>query len=171
MIKNFRFCPRCGGALKKETTNLYICSKCGFHLYINPKPSNALIITTTNNEILLVKRKFNPKKDFWDLPGGFVNLNENLEESLIREIKEELGIKINQFQYFHSYPDKYLYQEINFPALCGVFFTKISNKILQQIKPSDDVKEVKLFKFREIPFNRIAFPSMKEALRNFLSSR
>ena len=167
---NFKFCPKCGGKLNKQTDNLSICSKCGFHFYINPKPSNALIVTTNNDELLLVKRKFDPKKDFWDLPGGFVNLNENLEESLIREIKEELGIKISKFSYFRSYYDSYLYQQVNFPALCGVFYTKINNTLCQQIKPGDDVKEVKLFKFNKIPFEKIAFPSMKRALRDFLST-
>jgi len=169
---NPQFCFRCGGTLKKQSTNLYICSKCGFHFYINPKPSNALIITTKDKKILLVKRRFNPKKDFWDLPGGFVDLNENLEESLRREIKEELKIKISRFKYFRSYNGTYLYQKINFPALCAVFVTKINDKkVFQQIKPSDDIKEVNLFKFNKIPFEKIAFPSMKTALRDFLSSR
>ncbi|HHH80313.1 MAG TPA: NUDIX hydrolase, partial [Thermoplasmatales archaeon] len=48
-------------------------------------------IVTKNNEILLIKRKNNPFKGRWSLPGGFVNYGEKVEDAVIREVKEETG--------------------------------------------------------------------------------
>ena len=164
----FKFCPKCGGLLTKKTKTLFICNRCGFHFYQNPKPSNALIAMTGDKQVLLVKRKLNPKKGFWDLPGGFIDLNENIEDSLIREIKEELGITLSRFKYFNSYYDIYRYQKIPFPAICAVFITTLSLEKIAQIKVGDDIKEYKLFSISKIPFDRVAFPSMKMALLDFL---
>ncbi len=169
-ITMFKFCPKCGGSLAKKTKTLFVCTQCEFHFYQNPKPSNALIIINTNSDVLLVKRKFEPKKGFWDLPGGFIEINETLEESTIREIKEELGVKIENIKYFKSYADTYSYKGVNFPTICAVFYTITKNNILPKIKIGDDILEAKLFKSKAIPFDKIAFKTMRMALRDFLSS-
>jgi len=52
------------------------------------------IITDKQNRILLVKRAKNPQKDKWCLPGGKVNFGEKSELAIIREIKEELNLKL-----------------------------------------------------------------------------
>lgn len=56
------------------------------------------IFTIRNNElsILLIKRKGHPFKDYWALPGGFVNVNENIDKAAERELKEETGISIEK---------------------------------------------------------------------------
>lgn len=46
-------------------------------------------------EVLLIKRKNEPYKDCWALPGGFMEMGETLEKCAIRELKEETGIKVN----------------------------------------------------------------------------
>src|SRR5437868_5111404 len=119
------FCTKCGATLKKKSSNLSICSHCGFHAYLNPTPCNGLILYNTNQEILLVKRSANPYKNYWDLPGGFIELNETLEQSIEREIKEELGIELKNYQYFKSYFDRYLYQTSNYYTLGLIFTAKI----------------------------------------------
>ncbi len=65
----FKFCPRCGVSLNKQESYLLICPSCAHHLYINPLPTNTVIITNGKEEILLVKRKFPPMEGTWDLPG------------------------------------------------------------------------------------------------------
>ncbi len=165
-----KFCPRCGGKLKQSSENLFICTQCGFHFYINPKPSNALIIKVGKREILLVKRKFNPKKGYWDLPGGFIEPGETLESSTIREIREELGIEIKNLTYFNSYADRYFYQGEFFPSLCAIFITSIDKKFMDKIKPGDDVSAIHHFELNEIPYEKIAFEGIKKALRDFTKS-
>ena len=122
----YTYCPKCSNKISKIQENLYVCNKCGFHLYENPRPTNGLIIENEKGEILLVKRKNDPKKDYWDVPGGFVDIGETLEESMIREIKEELGVRVKDLRYVISAPDKYLYKVVNYHTICFFFMGSFS---------------------------------------------
>lgn len=166
-INAFKFCPQCKNQLKKLNQKLVNCSSCGFNFYFNPAPTNALILENKSKEILLVKRKFPPKKGFWDLPGGFVEQKETIEQSLKREIKEELGIEITHFKYFSSYTGNYFYKKMYYFTLCFVFIGKIENQKI--IKAGDDAEKIKFFKKEKIPFQRIAFPEIKNALKDYIN--
>ncbi len=54
-------------------------------------------------EVLLIQRKNPPFKGLWALPGGFVDMNETLEEAVKRELQEETGIQIENLQQFKAY--------------------------------------------------------------------
>ncbi len=165
-MKNvFKFCPQCQKSIKK-TNRLIQCQYCHFNFYLNPVPTNGLILENNNGEILLVKRKFPPKKDYWDIPGGFINFKETVEESLVREIKEELGINLNNFVYFSSCYDNYLYKKINYQTLCLIFVKK---NFQGEIITNDDISQAKFFKKSEINFKKIAFKGIAKALKNYLT--
>ncbi len=160
-----KFCFLCGGKMVWRQENLLICAKCGYRKHINPTPCNAAILENTKGEILLVKRKVDPKKGYWDLPGGFVDLNENVEESVRRELKEELGISVPSLKYFDSQHDTYTYDGVIFPTLGLIFSGKIAN---QRLIPTDDISGLKFFKPQDLPYERIAFEGLKQALRKFI---
>ena len=67
------------------------CELCAFN---TPKGS-ATAVFLKNGALLLVKRNQNPHKGKWDLPGGYMNAGETPEETLRREMKEELGVDIS----------------------------------------------------------------------------
>lgn len=163
-FENYNHCVRCGKKTKRGEKNVAICTSCGFHNYINPRPTTGAILKNSEGEILLVKRKVPPQKNFWDTPGGFVDLNESVEESLLRELDEELGITVFDLKYFYSGYDTYLYQGILYPTLPLVFVGHIGDQIPQ---PKSDVSEVKFFTIKEIPFERLAFQHLKDALKEF----
>src|SRR3989344_4600239 len=77
----YSFCPKCGSKADKKLHNLLICPNCQYNFYINPSPTNGLIIENSKGEILLVKRKLEPKKGYLDVAGGLVEPGESLEES------------------------------------------------------------------------------------------
>ena len=162
----YKFCPKCGSETDKKAHNLLICKSCGYNFYLNPAPTNAIIIENNKGEILLAKRKFDPKKGYLDLPGGFIETGESAEESSIREAKEELGVDITDVKYFASYPDEYLYQEVLIKTLGLTLTAKIEDN--QKIIPSDDVEEVAFYKKNELPFDEIAFESIRRGLRDYL---
>ena len=70
----------------------YHCEHCNSIHYQNPKPTATLICPRGNN-VLLVKRAFEPAKGAWSLPGGFLELGETLEDGAKRELKEETNLK------------------------------------------------------------------------------
>ena len=162
----FKYCPNCKAKIKKSN-RLIDCTSCGFRFYLNPVPTNGLIVQNEKGEILLVKRKSNPKKGFWDVPGGFVDFGETLEESFQREIQEELGVKPKNLCYLLSTADRYLYKGINYHTLAFLFTGTVNRK---KIKVHDDITEVKYFPKNKIPFSRIAFEGVKRGIRYFLSN-
>lgn len=165
----YRFCPKCGSRAERKLPNLLICPNCGYDFYINPASTNAVILENSKGEILIVKRKFEPKKGYLDLPGGFVEPGESLEQSAIREVKEELGIDIAAAKYFNSYPDEYLFQGVNIKTLGFILTASVANDI--KITVSDDVAEARFYKRNELPLEKIAFESLKRGLIDYLKEK
>lgn len=165
----YNFCPKCAGELKETEKDLGVCKNCNFHFYTNPEFTTAAIIENEKGDVLFVKRAVEPKKDLWDLPGGFVKIGETLEESVRREIKEELGINLGELKYLSSHFDRYLYQGVN-KYTNGVNFTaKVSDDTV--FKPMDDISEAKFFALNKIPWGKLAFKNIKPALEDFINTK
>ena len=95
----YKFCPVCGGALKnreipEEDRARLICEDCAFIFFINPTPAVAVILFNERHEILLVNRKYDPKMGEWSLPTGFLEYDETVRQTAVREVKEETDIDI-----------------------------------------------------------------------------
>ena len=157
----FSFCPVCGSNLEKVPPKLLKCKKCDIDLYINARPCNAVIITDDEGRIMLTKRKFDPGAGLWDLPGGFIDIEESAEDSVRREMQEELGIKVKNIKYLCSGSDRYLFKGINYYTLGFVFTAEIDGG---KLAPHDDVESYKFFAKEEIPWDSLAFPVLKETL-------
>jgi NAD+ diphosphatase len=160
----YKHCILCGGKLSLVKDYL-VCTQCHHNHFINPAPSNGAIIENEKGEILLVKRKIEPMKGYWDLPGGFINANESLEASIKRELKEELNIDVEVNNIIGVYSDTYLYQEIIIPTLPIVVSIK---KISGIIQVADDVSEYKFFPKQEVLDQKIAFKAIKQGLEDYL---
>jgi 8-oxo-dGTP diphosphatase len=110
-----------------------------------------LIINDTTEEILLIKRLNEPFKDYWALPGGFVDENEDLEEAAHRELKEETNLEVED-----------LYQLGAFGApgrdprghMISIAYLGYSSDV-ENAKAMDDAKELKWFKINALP--KLAF--------------
>jgi NADH pyrophosphatase NudC (nudix superfamily) len=165
----YNFCPKCGNEAERKLYNLLVCKNCGYNFYINPSSTNAVILENSKGEILLIKRKFEPKKGYLDLPGGFIETGESLEESSIREVKEELGIDITEVKYFNSYPDEYLFQGINIKTLGFVLTGKVEDNV--KIVASDDADEATFYKKEDLPIEKVAFKSLRQGLRDYLKQK
>ncbi len=161
----FRFCGRCALPLRKNRASILFCANCQTHFYINPRPTNAAIIENSKHEILLTKRKFAPKKGFWDLPGGFANPKETMEQAVKREIKEELGIELVRPKYFGSYWGMYYYKGITYYTLCFVYTAKLGE---QKITVGDDVSAYKFFASQHLPVDKLAFKDITGAIKDYL---
>jgi ADP-ribose pyrophosphatase YjhB (NUDIX family) len=166
VLDSFSYCPRCSNALTLKTEFLH-CPKCGLEFYSNPKPATALILKNSKGEYLLVKRAVDPKKGFWDLPGGFVEDNEDFEVCARRETKEELGIEVKDLKYIGSYLDAYLYQDVVYPTLAVAFLGEVKDSDV--LLPDDDVASFAYFKLQDLPFDKLAFESIKQMFDSLIS--
>ena len=103
--KNTHYCGICGSRMEWHTDISKRCQHCGNEIW--PSLSIAVIVRITRgDEILLVHAK-NFKRDFYGLVAGFVETAENLEEAVVREVREEVGLEITNLRYFTSQPWPY----------------------------------------------------------------
>ena len=132
------FCPKCGSKkFLQSTAKSYKCADCLFHIFLNAGTSVAGIIINKNKEVLFTVRKFPPKAGMLDLPGGFVDYEENAEDALKREIKEELGVKVTRLTYYKSLPNIYEYDGVKYHTLDLFYFCDVDS--IENITVNDDV--------------------------------
>lgn len=89
-------CHFCGGLLSKkyhEGRQRLYCDACQMPIYENPVPATCMVTVDARDRLLLVKRSVDPKKGWWCLPGGFMELGETPEQGGLRELAEETGLK------------------------------------------------------------------------------
>lgn len=158
----YKYCPKCGGGLEYKGGNLLKCTQCGYNFFVNAIPAASVLIINENNEILLTKRKFEPYKDMWQTPGGFIQLNETYEDAVKREIDEELGVKIRLGEFLGAFPEAYPYHGVNLQFLSLISLAEI---VSGEIKAKDDVAEARFFDKRALEGIEIAYPFLEELIR------
>ena len=118
----------------------------------------------SKSNVLLIKRKNEPFKDCWALPGGFMEIDETLVECAKRELKEETGIDVDTSKlYFKKILDK-VDRDSRGRVISVVYMTHVSKQI--KVKVGDDAKEYAWFDVNNLPDN-IAFDH-KELFNNVL---
>ncbi len=165
--KLFKFCPNCKSEdFSFENNFKFQCNSCNFILYHNIAAAVAVIIKH-KDKILFTVRNVDPDKGMWDLPGGFIDPNENAEEAACREIKEELGIDLlpSNLRYITTAPNNYLYKNVPYRTM-DIFYeySVASNEI--SINAKDEIKELIWVNKNEIQTERIGFISIKNVILN-----
>jgi 8-oxo-dGTP diphosphatase len=105
--------------------------------------------------VLLIKRKFEPFKNQWALPGGLVNNDEPLEEAARRELKEETGIEVNNLEQFHAFgkPGRDPRNRV-----VSIAYTGLVSQKDHSLKADTDASEASWFNLNQLP--ELAFDHM-----------
>jgi NAD+ diphosphatase len=161
-----KFCRRCGAGLTQKGVGRYICTNNHELFYKTSGVAVGLLLVDQTNRALLSVRGIDPGKGKLDIPGGFVEFGETLEQAVAREIKEELTLEAGQYgdpQYLLSSMNEYPYDgEVLYPY--DVFFwTRIS--VGATITPQDDVADAKWFKLETLNPEDFAFDTSRRALK------
>lgn len=100
---NHRFCGACGTeTVEADEERARRCPNCGALFY--PSQSAAVIVTVTKNDTILLAHNNNFPSQIHSLIAGFVDPGETLEETVVREIREEVGIEVQNIRYARSQP-------------------------------------------------------------------
>ena len=98
-----RFCGKCGTKMvHKPDERAMMCPEC--HTLYFPKISPAIIVAITSNDKILLARNTNFKGGWFSLIAGYVDVGETLEETVRREVKEEVGLDVKNIRYYKSQP-------------------------------------------------------------------
>ena len=93
---NFNYCPNCGQqTVQKESDTRYTCGSCDWVFWNNPA-ATVSVVFVKDGQLLFAKRGIEPDQGMYDLPGGFLEYNEDPYAGCIREIQEETGLHINR---------------------------------------------------------------------------
>jgi len=167
MNSRARHCLKCGTPLRpavEDGQRRRRCPRCGWIFYDNPAPATAAIVSGPRG-ILLARRARPPYADTWDLPGGFLESGEAPDRGLLRELREELGAAATITRLTGIYCDHY--GPGGFPILTLAYLVRLRGSA----RARSDVSEIRWFPRGALPWGSIAFPSLRRALRDYLTGR
>jgi ADP-ribose pyrophosphatase YjhB (NUDIX family) len=133
-----------------------VCPDCGYIAYENPKVIVGAVCYD-GDKILLCKRAIEPRKGFWTLPAGFLELRETVMQGAQRETFEEARADVEIEALLAVY---------TIPRIGHVQLIYRARLLSPEISPGPESEEVALFVWEDIPWDQIAFPSVHWALHH-----
>lgn len=122
--------------------------------YRGPKTAIDAIILESNESIVLITRGVPPYKGYWALPGGFVELGEEVEDAVKREIREETNLEIELIKLVGVYSDPQ--RDPRGHIISIAYLCRRKGKI-ESLKGGDDAKEAKVYQRQQIEKLELAF--------------
>jgi ADP-ribose pyrophosphatase YjhB (NUDIX family) len=153
--------PSVRGIPEGDDRERMICADCGFVLYDNPKIVVGSVIRW-GEQILMCRRAINPRRGYWTLPAGYLELNEATSAGAEREAWEEARAKIHIEGLLAIY---------DIPRISQVQLIYRASLIDEAVAAGPESLEVGLFGWDKIPWNEIAFPSVHWALQHEREAR
>lgn len=160
------FCSHCGEAVilkipEDDNRQRYVCISCEMIHYQNPRVV-AGCLPVWEDKILLCRRAIDPRYGLWTLPAGFMELGETTVEAAARETLEEANARVNI---------QGLYVVINLPQVDQVFMMFRSQLLDLDFAPGVESLAVELYTKQDIPWNSLAFGTIRQTLDFFFEDR
>lgn len=154
------FCPACGAPCQQSIPEgddypRAVCTACERVHYQNPK----MVVGTVpvfEGRVLLCRRAIEPRRGYWTLPAGFLETGETTRAGAQREAREEAGVELEVGQLLA------VYELIHVEQVMLVYRATLPSA---DLAPGVESLEARLFEMDEIPWDELAFPTVKWALR------
>ena len=160
VLDGWKMCPRCAAGLELDQGKAS-CPACDSVYYANSAPAVEGVLER-DGKVLLTKRGIDPRRGYWDLPGGFLEEGEEPLEGLAREFREETGLAIRQREWLGTHLEPYDHYFV-----LGLTWLVEGDG---EPRPADDVEELAWFGPDELP-EEMAFSHQDELLRNWAARR
>lgn len=160
----YKYCPVCGTQYTEEQQKQLhkACQNCDYILHENQHATVGAVILKDNN-VLLGKRAIDPAAGTWDLPGGFVEANETIEQAILREVKEELSIDAKIIKLLGSFGPTWYEYKGKGQYNTDLYF--LIEPLSENFKAADDVNEIQWFPLNQLPpKEELSFPAVTKVL-------
>ncbi len=152
---------RLGGTFRREvpegdTVPRLVCRDCGFIRYDNPIVVVGAVAAWAER-ILLCRRAIEPRKGYWTLPAGYLELHESAADGAEREAWEEAGARLDIDQLLAVY---------SIPRISQIQLIFRARLRSAELTAGPETIELDLFDWAKIPWDEIAFPSVHWALND-----
>lgn len=163
-----RHCRHCGASVAYrvpddgDTRLRAVCTACHAIHYENPLN----VVGTVpfwgehSEQVLLCKRNIQPRKGFWTLPAGFMELGESTSEGAARETDEEAGARIEMLG---------LFSIMNVTRVGQVHLYYRARLLSTEFNPGHETMEARLFTEQEVPWDDLAFQTVKLTLKHYFA--
>jgi len=162
-IKHCRVCgnPTVYRVPADDNRDRAVCTVCGEIHYENP--INVVgTVPIWGDQVLLCRRNIEPRRGLWTLPAGFMELGESTAEGALRETDEEAGARIEL---------EGLFTVLNVVRVGQVHLFYRARLHDTQFAPGPETIEAQLFREDEIPWDEIAFRTVRETLLHYFADR
>ena len=164
---HIKHCRECGGAVvyripdDGDTRERAVCPICHTIHYENPL--NVVgTVPHLGDKVLLCKRNIEPRKGKWTLPAGFMELEETTAEGAARETVEEAGALFEM---------EGLFAVLNVARVGQVHLFYTARMLSDHVDPGHETMETGLYTEAAIPWDEIAFRTVKETLEHYFADR
>jgi ADP-ribose pyrophosphatase YjhB (NUDIX family) len=164
--RSIRHCRACGSPTEyripdDDNRDRAVCTSCLVIHYENP--TNVVgTVPIWGDQVLLCKRAIEPRRGFWTLPAGFMELGETIAEGAARETVEEAGA---QFELGS------LFSLLNVVRAGQVHIFYLAELTHTRFEPGTETMEARLFNEADVPWDDLAFRTVRETLRLYFADR
>lgn len=138
-----------------------ICPDCGYIAYDNPRIVVGSVVVDSGDRLLLCRRAIEPRRGFWTIPAGFLELNETATAGAVREAWEEARAKIAIDGLLAVY---------DIPRISQVQLIFRAALSSDSVAAGPESAEVALFDWQAVPWDALAFPSVHWSLGHYRQS-
>jgi ADP-ribose pyrophosphatase YjhB (NUDIX family) len=139
-----------------------VCDSCDRIAYVNPRLVVTTLPITEEGNVVLIRRGIAPSLGLWAQPGGYLEIDETVNQAAIRETYEETGLLVEPGSIVG------LYSWLEATVVTLVFEARL---IGGDAHPTREATSVTAFRPEEIPWNAIAFETTSWALRDWIATR
>jgi len=161
-----KHCRACGTAVAygippDDNRERAVCPACSTIHYENPV--NVVgTVPTWGEQVLLCKRAIEPRYGLWTLPAGFLELGETTAQGALRETDEEAGAQVELGA---------LFTVLNVVRVGQLHLFYLAPMTSPALNPGSETLEARLFREDEVPWDEIAFRTVRETLSHFFEDR
>jgi len=140
-----------------DTRTRLVCPDCGYVAYENPKVIVGAVCVW-RDRVLLCRRAIEPRRGFWTVPAGYLEVNETTAQGAEREVWEEARARVRMGGLIGIY---------EIPGISQIYVIYRARLVAPEVSAGPESEDVRLFTWDDIPWDDLAFSGVSWALKRY----